>query len=89
MRRTVLSLLGQVVYTEEGRKFGKVDDLIIAPERAASYAMILSGGLLGVTRQQVAFPLRQLYLHDGKLRLESAARAQAQGFASVESSADN
>jgi hypothetical protein len=40
-------VLGQPVYNDKGERIGAIDDLIIAPDRAVSYAIIGAGGFLG------------------------------------------
>ena len=40
------SILGKTIYNEKGDKIGSVDDLIIAPNKTLSYAIIGAGGFL-------------------------------------------
>jgi len=51
-----------------------VDDIIVAPDKAVSYAIIGAGGFLGVARHDVAIPVSQLKLQDGKLVLPGATK---------------
>jgi sporulation protein YlmC with PRC-barrel domain len=67
-------VLGRTVYNDSGDAVGKVDDLIVAPDKAVSYAIIGAGGFLGVGRHDVAVPVSQLKESDGKLVLAGATK---------------
>src|SRR5512132_2299804 len=43
VKRTVL---GQAVYNDKDEKVGSVDDIIITPDKAVSYAIVGTGGFL-------------------------------------------
>src|ERR1700704_6265442 len=62
-------ILGQSVYNDKGEAIGKADDIIIAPDKAVSYAIIGAGGFLGVGKHDVAIPVSQLKESDGKIVL--------------------
>ena len=55
-------ILGQAVYNSSNEKIGTVEDLIITPDKAVSYAIVGVGGFLGIDRQDVAIPVGQLKL---------------------------
>src|SRR5271165_5878428 len=67
-------VLGKAVYNDKNERIGKVDDVIIAPDKAVSYAIIGAGGFLGVVRHDVAIPVSQIKLQDGKLVLPGASK---------------
>src|SRR5215831_9918419 len=67
-------VLGAPVFNDLNEQIGKVDDIIIAPDKAISYAIINAGGFLQVTKHDVAVPVTQLKLVDGKLVLPGATR---------------
>ncbi|HEY3276322.1 MAG TPA: PRC-barrel domain-containing protein [Syntrophorhabdaceae bacterium] len=67
-------ILGKDVYNEQGEKVGKVDDLLIAPNNAVSYAIVSAGGFLGVDKNDVAIPMNQLKIADGKITLPGATK---------------
>ena len=50
-------ILGKDVYNEAGDKIGEIDDLIVAPNKSLSYAIVGVGGFLGVGDHQVAVPV--------------------------------
>src|SRR3981081_3844403 len=67
-------ILGQSVYNDKGAAIGKADDIIIAPDKAVSYAIIGAGGFLGVGKHDVAIPVSQLKESDGKIVLAGATK---------------
>ena len=67
-------VLGKPVYNDKNERIGKIDDIIIAPDKAVSYAIIGAGGFLGVDRHDVAIPVSQIKLQDGKLVLPGASK---------------
>src|SRR6202162_5334654 len=54
------SILGQPVFNEKDERVGSIDDIIIAPDKAVSYAIINAGGFTGLTKHDVAIPVSQL-----------------------------
>ena len=67
-------VFGAPVYNYLNEKIGSVDDIIIAPDKAISYAIINAGGFLQVTKHDVAVPVSQLKFVEGKIVLPGAAR---------------
>src|SRR3984957_11235763 len=67
-------ILGQSVYNDKGEAIGKADDIIIAPDKAISYAIIGAGGFLGVGKDEDAIPGSQLKQSDGKFVLAGATK---------------
>ena len=47
-------ILDKAVYNSSGEKIGEVEDLIITPEKAVSYAIVGVGGFLGIAQHDVA-----------------------------------
>ena len=62
------------MYNDSNDKVGVVEDLIVAPHKAVSYAIIGVGGFLGIDRQGVAIPAGQLTIEGGKLMLPVAPK---------------
>jgi sporulation protein YlmC with PRC-barrel domain len=67
-------ILGQSIYNDKGEAIGKADDIIVAPDKAVSYAIIGAGGFLGVGKHDVAIPVSQLKESDGKIVLAGATK---------------
>ena len=61
------SILGQPVYNDNDERVGSVDDIIVTPDKAVSYAIVNVGGFLGLTKHNVAIPVDQFKLVDKKL----------------------
>jgi hypothetical protein len=67
-------LLGQTVYNEKNENIGSVDDLIVSPSKAVSYAIIGTGGFLGVAKHDVAIPVSEFTENEGKFMLVGATK---------------
>jgi sporulation protein YlmC with PRC-barrel domain len=68
------TILGQPVYNDKLEKVGTIDDIIIAPDKAVSYAIIGAGGFLGLGTHDVAVPVSKFKLVDKKLVLPGATK---------------
>src|SRR4029450_10121043 len=68
------NILGPVVYHSSNEKIGAVEDLIIAPDKAVSFAIMGTGGFLGIDRHDVAIPIGQLKLEGDKGVLPGATK---------------
>ena len=73
-------LLNQSIYNEKNERVGSVDDLIVSPSKAVSYAIIGAGGFLGVAKHDVAIPVNQFTEKDGKFILEGATKDAIKGM---------
>jgi sporulation protein YlmC with PRC-barrel domain len=72
-------LLGKTVVNDKNEKIGKVDDLILSPNKdsslpAASFAIIGVGGFLGIGKRDVAIPMEQLKVENKQLALPGATK---------------
>jgi hypothetical protein len=67
-------ILGKTVYNDKNQKIGKIYDLIVAPDKAISYAIIGVGGFLGIDKHDVAIPVNQFKLDKGKIILAGATK---------------
>jgi sporulation protein YlmC with PRC-barrel domain len=67
-------VLGKTVYNDSGDAIGKVEDIIVAPDKAVSYAIIGAGGFLGMGRNDVAIPVSQIKQTYGKFVLAGATK---------------
>jgi sporulation protein YlmC with PRC-barrel domain len=68
------TILGQPVFNDKDERVGSIDDIIIAPDKAVSYAIINAGGFTGLTKHDVAIPVSQLKSVDNKLVLAGATK---------------
>ena len=77
-------MLGKPVYNAKNEKVGDVDDLIIAPDSASSYAIIGVGGFLGLGERQVAVPANHLKHTEGRIVLPDATKEALQAMPSFQ-----
>ena len=68
------SILGKTVYNDSDEKIGKVEDLIIAPDKSVSYLIIGAGGFVGIGRHDVAVPSTQIEEQNGRLVRAGASK---------------
>ena len=67
-------LLGKTVYNDANEKIGTIDDIIITPDQSASFAVIGTGGFVGIAKHDVAIPFAQLKEEGDKLVLPGATK---------------
>jgi PRC-barrel domain len=67
-------VLGRPVFNKKNEMVGTVDDIIISPDKAVSYAIVGAGGFLGVAKHDVAISVNQFTQTDGKLMLAGATK---------------
>ena len=67
-------IMGKDVYNDKNEKVGVVDDLIITPDKAVSYAIVGTGGFLGMAKHDVAIPVNHFKLVEGKITLPGATK---------------
>jgi hypothetical protein len=67
-------ILGRAVFNDQNEKIGAVDDIIIAPDKSVTYAIIGAGGFLGVARHNVAIRVSQLKVDGDTLVLPGATK---------------
>jgi sporulation protein YlmC with PRC-barrel domain len=67
-------IIGQPVYSDKQERIGTVDDIIISPNKMVSYGIVGAGGFLGFDKRDVAIPVNQFKLTDGKLVLPGATK---------------
>jgi sporulation protein YlmC with PRC-barrel domain len=67
-------IMGQTVYNDKDERVGQVEDIIVAPDKAVSYAIVGAGGFLGLGKHDVAIPVSQFKVKDGKLVLARATK---------------
>ena len=68
------TLMGKTIYNDSDQKVGKVEDLIISPDKNVSYVIVGAGGFVGINRHDVAIPVMQIQDHAGKLVLSAATK---------------
>lgn len=77
-------ILGLAVFNDKDERVGSIDDIIVSPDKAISYAIINAGGFTGLTKHDVAIPVSQLKLVDNKLILAGATKEALRASPSFE-----
>jgi sporulation protein YlmC with PRC-barrel domain len=67
-------IIGHEVYNDKQERVGVVEDIIISPNKSVSYGIVGAGGFLGFDRRDVAIPVNQFKLTEGKLVLPGATK---------------
>src|SRR5262245_65741213 len=67
-------ILGKDVYNDKDEKIGVVDDLIVTTDRSLSYAIIGTGGFVGLGKHDVAIPVGLFKGDKGKIVLAGASK---------------
>jgi sporulation protein YlmC with PRC-barrel domain len=80
-------ILGRNVYNENGERVGKVDDLIVTPDKALSFAIIGAGGFVGFGHHDIAIPVNLFQRHNGRLVLPGATKEAIKAMPNFEYSA--
>ncbi|WP_250453508.1 PRC-barrel domain-containing protein [Caballeronia sp. ATUFL_M2_KS44] len=68
------SILNKPVVNDQGARVGVIHDIIVAPDRSVSFAIISANQFLGVSHHDVAIPVEQLDFKNGKLVLAGATK---------------
>ncbi len=68
------SIMNKPIFNELGDKIGNVNDLIIAPNKSLSYAIVGTGGFLGMGKYDVAIPVTQINEVNDKMVLRGATK---------------
>ena len=67
-------ILGKGVYNDAGDKVGEINDLIVTPAKAVSYAIVGVGGFLGMGEHEIAVPVGKLKQEQDKIVLHGATK---------------
>jgi sporulation protein YlmC with PRC-barrel domain len=67
-------LISAPVYNEQEERIGSIDDLIISPDRAVSFAVVSVGGFLGLGGRLIVIPVEQLREEKDRLILPGATK---------------
>jgi sporulation protein YlmC with PRC-barrel domain len=67
-------VLGKLVYNDKNEAIGRIDDVVVAPDKAVSYAIISAGVFLHVVKHDVAIPVSQLQQKNGMFVLPGGTK---------------
>lgn len=77
-------LLDKNVVNDQNQKIGTINDIIVTPNNSVSFAIIGTGGFLGIAKHDVAIPMGQLKNRDGNLVLPGATKDSLKALPSFE-----
>jgi len=77
-------VIGKDVYNDKNEKVGVVEDLIITPDKALSYAIIGAGGFLGMGKHDVAIRVNNFKIMEGKITLPGATKEAVKAMPAFE-----
>lgn len=69
------SILNKPVVNENGDRVGVIHDIIVAPDKSVSFAIVAASQFAGVSHHDVAIPIEQLDIVSGKIVLAGATKA--------------
>jgi hypothetical protein len=70
------SILNKPVFNEKGERVGVIHDIIVAPDKSVSFAIVAANQFVGVSHHDVAIPIEQLDISEGgRLVLAGATKA--------------
>jgi sporulation protein YlmC with PRC-barrel domain len=78
------SILRKPVFNENADKIGTIYDIVVAPDKSVSYAIIDAREFIGIPHHAVAIPIDQLDFVDGKLVLPGATRVALKAMPAFE-----
>lgn len=67
-------ILNKDAYNESSEKVGVVEDIIVMPDKAMSYAIISTGGFLGMAKHDVVIPVSQFKIKDMRVIIPGATK---------------
>lgn len=67
-------ILSKDVYNDANEKVGVVEDIIVTPDKAMSYAIVSSGGFLGMAKHDVVIPVNQFKIKSARITLPGATK---------------
>ena len=68
-------VMNKDVYTDGGKeKIGTIDDIIVTMDKSVSYAIVSSGGFLGIAKHDVVIPVSQLKSEGTRIILPGATK---------------
>lgn len=62
------------VFTEDKEKLGSIEDIIVTPSEGLSYAVVSTGGFLGMGKHDIVVPLSQFKVVDSRFILPGATK---------------
>ncbi|WP_254845206.1 PRC-barrel domain-containing protein [Desulfovibrio sp. DV] len=66
--------MGMDVYNDANEKVGVIEDIIVTPDKAMSYAVVSTGGYLGMGKNDVVIPVNHFKITNKRILLPGATK---------------
>jgi len=67
-------IMSKDVFNDANEKVGVVEDIIVTPDKAMSYAIVSTGGFLGIDKHDVVIPVNQFTIVTKRVMLPGATK---------------
>ena len=67
-------IMGMDVYNDASEKVGVIEDIIVTPDKAMSYAVVSTGGYLGMGKNDVVIPVNHFKITNKRILLPGATK---------------
>jgi len=67
-------IMSKDVFNDASEKVGVIEDIIVTPEKAMSYAIVSTGGFLGMAKHDVVIPVNQFKIVNKRVMLPGATK---------------
>ncbi len=67
-------IMDKDVFNDANVKVGVVEDIIVTPDKAMSYAIVSTGGFLGIAKHDVIIPVNQFKIVTKRVMLPGATK---------------
>ncbi len=67
-------IMSKDVFNDANEKVGVIEDIIVTPEKSMSYAIVSSGGFLGIATHDVVIPVNQFKIVTKRVMLPGATK---------------
>jgi len=67
-------IMSKDVFNDASEKVGVIEDIIVTPDKAMSYAIVSTGGFLGMAKHDVVIPVNQFKVVAKRVMLPGATK---------------
>ncbi len=67
-------IMSKDVFNDANEKVGVIEDIVVTPEKALSYAIVSTGGFLGMAKHDVAIPVNHFKVVNKRVMLPGATK---------------
>lgn len=67
-------IMSKDVFNDASEKVGVIEDIIVTPDKAMSYAVVSTGGFLGMAKHDVVIPVNQFKIVNKRVMFPGATK---------------